>query len=330
MFERDNEIYRIDAKGKFLSVKEAFGLLFNEYNNKPGKPMIKFEFGTYDQNNKIVNRIDYYMNIDEFAYFCKILEDGRIEKALQVSVRKRNEAVKAGTLQMKANGSMPDPEPAFMRFKGTSKSKVFSIVESVSKNCNIAFKCEEGPGKKGKTGQMQPDYGARNAGNYKYIIIPASNEHAIGLALAGTRAIRIYDNWISNGTLKRNLIRIGSIKSENAQQQASQNYSAPAPNMNSNPSGYVAQNSQPVMANTMQEAPQYNEQFSVYDELLPDAIRMDPPRQVQMQPVSSPSGAGARIVGRGAASQGNAYIPQFPSGTQEKANGMMRGYIRKS
>ena len=202
MFEKSRTIIRIDGRNNFLDLQEAFAI---------GK--VCFQFRSYDatkaEGSRITSAIDCYMTLEEFSYFCQIMQTGRIGRLVQ------QEVAAAG------NGY---PKPGYLLYGGTNKpgKPVVSRklqVEAGKKTCYV-LSALQGPGKAGNKGQIIPAFMDKDATK---IQVPLSEETATKIGLAGKRAICYYDIWSANGTLDAQLNRLKNLYVQGQRQVVSSN-----------------------------------------------------------------------------------------------------------
>ncbi len=252
MFEKSETIIRIDGRGKFCDIQEAFEI---------GK--ICFQFREYDETkakgNRITKRIDCFLDLAKFSYFCQIMKSERIYSLIEY------EKQKAGSNYAR---------PYVVSFGGVNKpgKSVISRKLQVKTGAKspLLLSAVQGPGKAGNKGQIQPAYLDKDA---EEIMIPLSIEQCIMLGTEGERALRYYDAWSAAGTLEANLERLSkpSEKTTRSSQPNANHHSTPAtysaaqtPSQNRN-----VHNQQPAQMYYagQPEAAQYN-----YEATAPEAI----------------------------------------------------------
>lgn len=183
MFEKDNTVFKTYGNGKLMAVK-----LWSMVDDKGERvTKFKFEFREFNkaaqQGSKTTGDVDVYMDLDDFTYFCKLLESGRIYGFLSNSGNKA----------------------AYEHFGGTEESKSLQITNG---NKGMLIVAQRGPGRKTKTGATLPDYNSWNDQNSKKIMLALSDESAVQLGSAGLRAINIFDMWTAFGRADQNLERL--------------------------------------------------------------------------------------------------------------------------
>lgn len=180
MFETNGTIYKIDTKNSFVDIRGAFTL------GDDGK--VVFQFRTYDKTKAKGNRIlagtDFYMNVDEFAYFCEFLRTGKFQKALKMQKEIADE-----------NGTYP--KPGYHQLGGSLKNGKW-----VSRQLKLEggaggtyfLKALEGPGERTQTGLIAPKYTDKTATVNITIAIKESKE-LIKIGVQGQRAIAQFDTY---------------------------------------------------------------------------------------------------------------------------------------
>ncbi len=170
MLKDSGQIIKIDGKDVFVDIREAFTIdkvvfQFRKYNNQAEK------------GNKITKQVDYYMNLDDFSYFCYCLYTGGIKKVIA--------------------------ESGYTCYGGSVRDgKIYSRILKIEggEDGKFYLKVQQGPGKKTSTGAITPAY-VDNKPETE-IILRLTCEQLKKIGLTGERAIRIRDMWVANGCLE--------------------------------------------------------------------------------------------------------------------------------
>ena len=204
MFRDNTQILKIDGKDQLVDIRAAFNMKYQKGGKEVTADKICFQFRKYDKSkakgDRITQSIDAFMDIDEFAYFCHIMQDYRIDKMLKLEAQK-NEAFKAsGAIDKYGN---PQKAPSSYEIFGgsTVNGECFSKRIKLEKGDTypVILKGIISPGKKMSNGAIQPDYS--RAKETRYISIGLTAKQCMILGLAGERAISIYDKWTYEGTI---------------------------------------------------------------------------------------------------------------------------------
>ena len=190
MFEKDGQIIKIDAQTNFLDIREAF--VFGE--DVVGK--ICFQFRVYDKNRpkgqKITQKVDFFMDSEEAIYFAEIMKTGRILNLCK---------------NAKAENKFA---PGYHKYGGSPAKKISKQLKIESTDDGKLFiKALEGPGNISQTGAIAPAYKDNEAS--QKIALKLTSEQAMKIGLSIERAVRYFDKWNSEGTVRRNVNRLRSF-----------------------------------------------------------------------------------------------------------------------
>ena len=181
MVTKDGQIIKIDAKTSFLDIREAF--VFGE----EVVGLVCFQFRTYDKNRpagqKITQKTDIYMDLEEFSYLCEILASGKIHSLCQMAKQQNNFGA------------------GYHNYGGNKKAQTSRQLKiELGSDNSLWMKALEGPAKMGEKGQIIPAYKDNEATTK--IAMKIDCETAMKIGLAGKRAIQVFDHWDADGVVK--------------------------------------------------------------------------------------------------------------------------------
>ena len=176
-------IIKLNVSSGFLNIKQAF--VFSTPNEQGGYDndvvgKICFEFGKYNSPNdkKLKETIKYFMSIEDAALLAELLKTGKIV-----------------TRCIKAKEKNPYGA-GFVDMSGVTTSKQMKIQQGDT-DAKFFIKALEGPGEKTDKGLMAPKYNDQTTD--KKVIIAVTVDQLMKIGLAMERAIRIFDNLLSQG-----------------------------------------------------------------------------------------------------------------------------------
>ena len=186
--DTNGTIIKIDSSKSFLDIREAF--CFGD--DVVGK--ILFQFRSYDKSKpkgqKITQKIDFYMTIEDASYFAEILKTGRIR---ELCVRANEKALNESKSASYSFG--------YQKFGGTAIKKISRQLKiQVSDDGRLWIKALEGPGIVEDKGQIKPAYKDSEASNKVAMVLDEEQTKKIGLSIE--RAIRYFDIWSATDTVK--------------------------------------------------------------------------------------------------------------------------------
>ena len=184
MFEVSNQIYRIDSKSSFMDLREAFAI------GKIHFQLIKYN-DKAEKGKKITNSADFFMDINDAAYFAELCKSGRLVNKIRTLIKMNKPGL---AIHKYAGKKVKDNEYISRQFRveGNDENKYF-------------FKIILMPGSVTSTGAILPQ---KNGKIIEQVVLRVTADQIGELGTAIERAVTIYDLWVSMGTLERNLERI--------------------------------------------------------------------------------------------------------------------------
>lgn len=197
---------------------------------------ILLELGTLDNNNKLIDCNQIYLDIPKFAYLCEIMKSGVLRESIErTSEHLREEANKAykialeeaeknGTKRANKENFRPqyDKNPVFETYGGSKdkgESRILKIYTGTypngKRNDKIIFEASSGDGKVCGSGAIRP------AGKMKKVIVGFTDQDLGEAGMAGIRALSIMDTWNAMGVLDENaaLLNPKEEKDESAESE---------------------------------------------------------------------------------------------------------------
>ena len=257
VFNENLQIMKVHGGRAFLDVRAAFTL---------GEGKVAFKFNRLDQNNKVSQKVDCYLDMDEFVYLTRMITSGEIYTYLQ---KHRQYTVYGGkaengaaiSRQFKINLEIKMEKARVLNAKGEE-------VETEIANHYLYFKGLQGPGVKKLNGAITPNYSESSAQVNIAIRMDVATVKTMGYAFE--RAIKYYDEWNIAGVLKERCDALhnnelaAANKTAAPQNYSQQNYNQPAYNQQSY--NRPAYNQQAYTQVATQVTPQYSQPAPVYSQ----------------------------------------------------------------
>ena len=257
MFGENLQIMKVHGGKAFLDVRAAFTL---------GEGKVAFKFNRLDQNNKVSQKVDCYLDMDEFVFLTKMITSGKIYDYLK---KRRQYIVYGGKAE---NGAAISRQFKVNLEIKMEKAKILNArgeeVETEVANHYLYFKGLQGPGVRKPNGAISPNYSESSAAINIAIRMDEPTVKAMGYAFE--RAIKYYDEWNIAGVLKErcNALHDNEIAAAN-KTAAPQNYNQQSYNQQSYNRPAYNQQSYNQRAYTQvapQVTPQYSQPAPVYSQ----------------------------------------------------------------
>ena len=219
-----NLIHKKWSKGRFLSMR------LNSFIARDGKRVtnVLLELGTTDNNDKLKDCNQIYMDLPKFTWFCELLKSGRMrervetecEKVRQKALKEYKNAVaeakKQGLEKPDASEFIPTQREysvvVFDDYGGNEAGTVSRVLKVYTgwdmknnrRNNMICFEAGKGPGKKDRRSGGITPYGWNSSNSTKVMVGFTDDELGVAGEM-GLSAMRIVEMWSASGKLEENL-----------------------------------------------------------------------------------------------------------------------------